>query len=227
MRLTCILLVLILILLIPLTIHARTVWYDGLIITSENQYMGGKISLDEFRDVVMIKINDRIRAFSPIQISLIKFYDPKLKLERYFYPVEYNPHPFQTKISFFELLMSGPVTIYRRIKNCFNDGDKLPDSLRKKLANLNITNEAYITAKRYNYFYLIGPDMYNEREFVKIIRDQLLPYIKIYCEGKCKIEPINPYLISDQIIISKQYNHLLKNSRPPIERDIEIISKSL
>ena len=89
-------------------------WHEGWVVTDEGDTVKGEIKYDLADDLVQMKVDDRLNAFSSRKIIYLEFYDRTNENYRQFYSLPYAVN-YEYKVPMlFELLYEGPLSLLTR-----------------------------------------------------------------------------------------------------------------
>lgn len=175
-------------------------WKEGNVVFQKEGFFTGLLYLDNKNDILLIKQEKNIKAYSVHKVKTVQYYDNVLKINREFVSSEFPIDRGKYKKTFLEIVINGKATIYRKEKINFNtlaentllNGDLL------KLSNI----------KDYTYYLLINGLYYNMNNFKKsifpIITQEHTEQIVNYTESN----NLNVQHLPHQVLLIDYYNRL-------------------
>ena len=91
-------------------------WNPGTIYLKEGNSLSGKIQYDLDKNIVVLKKNDKLKAFSVHNVDYFMFKDMKRRTVRKFYSMPYRLTDGQRRTMFFELVFNDNFALFNREK---------------------------------------------------------------------------------------------------------------
>ena len=165
-------------------------WYKGIIITNAGDTIYGRVNYDQFRKVVVLRDSTSYKTFSARNVEYFRMLDTEFGLVRTFSSISYlTKSGYQTK-EFFELVLTGKITIVR-------------EGIRDKFNNI-----------KFVYFSLVDSQLSSMRDFHK----RLLPQLETEfpeLTAQIKEKELNPKRKFDKLMIVDLYNSLADPAYEP------------
>ncbi len=89
-------------------------WCEGRAVLENGKEISGEISYDLKFEVVRIKENGMIQAFSAESLAYFELYDPIKQIHRKYVSVDSQVHPGYSRKAFFEIISHGELAYLRR-----------------------------------------------------------------------------------------------------------------
>jgi hypothetical protein len=92
-----------------------TIWNRGELFLENGTELTGDLNYNWKAEVVQIRQGDAIKAYSAFQVQAFRFFDNSLNTLRTFASVQDPAHSSLHRLLFMEQVMTGPMTVYRRL----------------------------------------------------------------------------------------------------------------
>ncbi|MDF9795879.1 hypothetical protein OKW21_001142 [Catalinimonas alkaloidigena] len=178
--------------------NSTTDWYPGVIILENTEVVKGDISYDYSHDIVMCKIDDVIKTFTPHQVTAFKYYEESENLFHDFVTLTNYINPRYQQKAFYEVVLEGDISYVRK-------RNKYPAYNAKEgyLANRNKRLNQHKVC--YEYFVHYENELIKSKSFKR----EVLPIMQNKersLHTYMKKNQLRPYDIGDQIELVEYFN---------------------
>ena len=126
------------------------IWHPGEVKFQNGNNVSGTLKYDLERDVIQIRVGDRIETYSAQSVSFFEFYQPTLKIKRRFYSLPYINNSGKKIPRFFEVAHEGKMTLLAR----------------EYIATSTSSNYRNNYSRRYSYYPTAGTNLGNSRRYL-------------------------------------------------------------
>lgn len=182
-------------------------WEPGVVYLQNKEALKGKIFFNQQLDLVQCEVDGKIKTFAPNQVRLFQFYDQDLAANRVYTPVDEN-YPYYRRLSFYEVLVTGEITLLRKERYAVKELQPEFDSHLGREAFIQKSAKEPVRVFDYFIFYDNRIDKIRnfENETMTLMFDQIEAVKKFI-----KSEKLNTEKVNDQIIVLEYYNKLKGN----------------
>ncbi|MES2734566.1 MAG: hypothetical protein V4714_22655 [Bacteroidota bacterium] len=90
------------------------IWHQGVVVLRSGDVFSGDVYYDYHTEVVQCKSGELTKAFAASQVKYFSFQDTEIASNRRFIPLVFQPKPGYRYESFFEVISTGTISLYRR-----------------------------------------------------------------------------------------------------------------
>jgi len=185
---------------LPIMCMAKTngPWNNGIVILSNNEVLEGTLKYDQKHEVIQIKLEGTVKAFSSHSVNYFEFYDEKSNVLRKYSACAIESKPHINRRVFYEIVLEGDFTLLRKDLE-----GSLPDWVKDTYVN---------DSKEYAYYII----QHNSVEKLTNFEKQVLPQMSdesIALEDFINKNNFNFTSPTSQILIINYYNHLKRSTK--------------
>ncbi|WP_080241401.1 hypothetical protein [Spirosoma rigui] len=185
-----------------------TAWNRGELFLKNGTTLTGELNYNWKAEVVQLKQDDVIKAFSAFQVRSFRFFDDKLNTLRIFTSVQHPVRLSFRRPVFMEQVMTGSMTVYRRLRR-----GREP-ILATKPATFSTDAELVQNLDEFDYFVYEGDKMTNLNQFPRelwpMMHDEYGDELKRF--GSTLLVDRNSTLA--RLLFINQYNSLKSQESP-------------
>ncbi|MBC7920741.1 MAG: hypothetical protein H7Z75_06575 [Ferruginibacter sp.] len=182
--------------------HRDEGWHPGLVVLHSGNTVRGALCFDAQAELVRCQTGEVVRVYSALQVKSFRFQELQPDVSRQFISVPYQHPSGYAHTSFFEIVISGPITVLRKYRPGIHP--KTNPKFMRVDNRWGFSN--HLTGFDY---YVKGPEgLKRVRNFRKEIFPLILGEYPSEITRFVRESRLKMYRQSSKIIVVQHYNHL-------------------